>query len=71
MRYLYQRGSGAKRRVMHLCGYDPTTGEPSMQPICGRSGGLQFNTTCNFPLGLPLCKRCRAVSGSGGRSRDV
>lgn len=61
MRYLYQRGSGSKRRVMHLCGYDTFTGEPSMQPICGRVNGLQFNTTCNFPLGRPVCKRCNAA----------
>lgn len=40
MRYLYQRGPGAKRRVMHLSGYDPRTGEPTMQPLCGRSNGL-------------------------------
>lgn len=62
MRYLYQSGRGAKRRVMHLCGYDPRTGEPTMWPICGRSGGLDFNTTCNFPLGLKVCKRCRELT---------
>lgn len=61
MRYLYQRGSGSRHRVMHLCGYDPRTGQPTMQPICGRTGGLQFDTTCNFPLGQPTCKRCRAA----------
>ncbi len=61
MRYMYQRGRGSKRRVMHLCGYDQISGEPTMQPICGRSAyGLRFDTTCNFPLGLRVCKRCRA-----------
>lgn len=30
MRYLYRRGRGAKRRVMHMCGYDPITGEPTI-----------------------------------------
>lgn len=58
MRYLYQRGQGAKHRVMHLCSFDKF-GNPTMQPICGRSGGLRFDATCNLPLGLPVCKRCR------------
>jgi hypothetical protein len=59
MRYLYQRGRGSKRRVMHLCRFDQF-GNATMQPICGRVGGLNFDTTCNVPLGQPLCKRCRA-----------
>lgn len=59
MRYLYERGQGSKKRVMHLCGYDQRTGEPTMEPICGRVNGVRFNTTCNFPLGRPVCKRCR------------
>lgn len=54
MRYLYERGH--KRRVMHLCGYDPRTGEPTMRALCGMR--LPFNTTCNLPLGRPTCKRC-------------
>lgn len=62
MRYLYDRSPGAKRRVMHLCGYSPTTGQPTMQPICGRNYGVQFNTTCNFPLGQPVCKRCMGAA---------
>lgn len=62
MRYLYQRGPGSKRRVMHLTPYDPMTGEPTMVPACGRTGGLTFNTTCNFPLGLAVCKRCRTAT---------
>lgn len=64
MRYLYQRAPGAKRRVVHLCGYDPRTGEPTMEPICGRTNGLHFNTTINVPLGQPLCKRCSWVMRS-------
>lgn len=55
MRYLYRRGKGASRRVMHLCGYDQYTGEPTMQPLCGID--QPFNTTCNLPLGR-TCKRC-------------
>lgn len=57
MRYLYRRGHGANRRVMHLCGYDPRSGEPTMTPLCGHAG--PFNTTTNVPLGQPTCKRCR------------
>lgn len=59
MRYLYQRGAGAQRRVMHLVRFDQV-GNPSMDPICGRSNGVRFDTTCNVPLGRPLCKRCQA-----------
>lgn len=58
MRYLYRRGHGAKRRVMHLCGYDGRTGEPTMQPLCGIDYPL--DTTSNVPWGLAVCKRCRA-----------
>ena len=59
MRYLYRRGKGAKRRVMHLCGYDQRTGEPTMEPLCMVGG--PYDTTCNLPLGLKVCKRCRAA----------
>jgi hypothetical protein len=44
---------------MHLCRFDQF-GTATMQPICGRNGGLDFDTTCNLPLGLRVCKRCRA-----------
>lgn len=61
MRYLYKRGRGARRRVMHLCGYDPRTGQPTMVALCGSQ--LRFDTTCNYPLGQRTCLRCRrAVS---------
>lgn len=63
MRYLYKRGDGARRRVMHLCGYDPMTGDPSMLALCGSR--LRLNTTCNFPLGRPTCKRCSAALLTG------
>lgn len=55
MRYLYQRGK--RRRVMHLCGYDPRSGEPTMQPLCGIR--LALDTTINVPLGRRTCKNCR------------
>lgn len=57
MRFLYKRGRGAKRRVMHLCGYDPRTGQPTMEPLCG-DHRLQLDTTINVPLGLRRCRRC-------------
>lgn len=59
MRYLYKRGKGARRRVMHLCGYDPTSGQPSMKALCGSK--LALDTTCNLPLGKRRCKKCFAI----------
>jgi hypothetical protein len=41
---------------MHLCGYNPNTGQPTMVALCGIR--QSFNTTCNFPLGQRTCKRC-------------
>lgn len=60
MRYLYRRGKGARDRVMHLCGYDQRTGEPTMIPLCGYP--QRFDTTCNLPLGGRTCKRCRKAA---------
>jgi hypothetical protein len=60
MRYLYQRGEGNRRRVNHLCGYDPRTGDPTMRPVCGDTR-LAYDTTTNAPVGRPTCKRCLAV----------
>lgn len=62
MRFLYERGRTARRRVAHLCGYDPRTGQPTMVPLCGRMTA-KFNTTSNLPLGLRRCRRCLAVLG--------
>lgn len=67
MRYLYRRGQGAKRRVVHLAAFN-YLGELTMEPICGRANGQRFDTTSNVPWGQPLCKRCRAVL-SAGRER--
>lgn len=58
--FLYRRGRGARRRVMHLCGYDPMTGKPTMVPLCGIH--QPFNTTCNLPLGQRTCKRCNRAA---------
>ena len=62
VRYLYRRGPGANRRVMHLTPYDPRTGEPTMKPLCERGSG--YNTTINPPFGLgrPVCKLCRRAA---------
>ena len=58
MRYLYRRGPGSKRRVMHLALFNAVTGGPIMRPLCGR--GTDYNTTINAPFGLgrPVCKDC-------------
>ena len=61
MRYLYKRGKGAKRRVMHLCGYDPKTGQPTMEALCGLVA-VPFDTTCNFPFGRRVCARCKHLA---------
>ncbi len=60
MRYLYERGH--KRRVMHLCGHDQRSGEPTMQALCKID--LAFTTTCNLPLGQRVCKRCSRIVAS-------
>lgn len=63
MRYLYRRGPGAKRRVMHITSHDPVTGQPTMRPLCLR--GSDYDTTINAPFGLgrPVCKRCKKEAG--------
>lgn len=43
---------------MHLCGFDPRSGEPTMSALCG--SGLAFNATINVPLGRSTCRRCLA-----------
>jgi hypothetical protein len=53
MTYLYRRGPGAKRRVMHLARYTPH-GE-----IAGTWCGRPWNTSINVGLGQPRCKDCR------------
>lgn len=62
MRYLYRRGRGALRRVMHLTLIDPWTGRPTMMPVCGIN--QQFDTTTNVPWGRPICKRCARIAAN-------
>jgi hypothetical protein len=62
VRYIFERGR-SKRRVMHLCGYDRMTGEPTLQPLCGMDR-VRFDTSINLPMGKRVCKACRrALSG--------
>lgn len=52
-RYLYRRGRGAHRRVMHLAHYD------AFGRIDGAWCGMpNLDTSINVPLGRPRCKRC-------------
>jgi len=51
--FLYERGEGAKRRVMHLAHYN------AHGVIDGTwCGSLRFNTSINLPLGRRVCKTC-------------
>lgn len=63
MMYLLKRGKGSRRRVAHLCGHDPITGNPTGVPLCGQR--LGFDMTSNVPWGQPTCKRCKAAALSG------
>ena len=56
-RFVYKRGNGAKRRVVHLAGYDRLGNYSGV--LC--NSALPFDTSCNLPLGLRVCKRCTAV----------
>lgn len=56
-RFVYKRGKGAKRRVMHLAGYNRLGSFAGV--LCGSK--LPFDTSCNLPLGLRVCKRCSAI----------
>lgn len=53
--YVYQRGEGAKRRVMHLAAYNRLGG--IVGSLCGRT---DFDTSINVPLGQKICSRCCA-----------
>jgi hypothetical protein len=63
MRYLYE--AGKKRRKMHLCAFDPFTGQPDFSALCGID--LPFNRTCNLPLGRKVCVRCLDAWNQGVR----
>jgi hypothetical protein len=60
--YLYNRGKGAKGRVMHLAMFDRHGNVAGSW--CGRSG---FNTSINIPLGLRVCKLCRKEAAKDSR----
>jgi len=64
-RYVYRRGHGAKRRVMHLAGYD-RLGQ-FLAPLCGSP--LNLDTSCNLPLGRPVCKLCLRVENKLSRGQ--
>lgn len=53
--FLYKRGQGAKRRVVHLATFN-RHGEIAGAWCRSR---VPFDTSCNLPLGLKVCKRCR------------
>jgi hypothetical protein len=63
VRFIWSRAPGGKRRKLHLCGYDLWTGAPTMAALCGVT--LSFDTSCNLPLGRPVCRRCAAKADAG------
>jgi hypothetical protein len=53
MAFLYRRGKGARRRVMHLAHYD------GHGRIDGSwCGFTEYDTSINLPLGLRTCRNC-------------
>ena len=54
--FLYKRGKGARKRVMHLPEYN-RHGE-IIGTMCHTK--LELDTSCNLPLGRPICKKCKA-----------
>jgi hypothetical protein len=55
--YIYERGRG-RRRVMHIQKFN-SLGAGLMESHCNST--IPFNTTCNFPLGRRICKKCLRV----------
>jgi hypothetical protein len=58
--FLYRRGKGVKRRVAHLAMYDRHGNVAG--PWCGNQ--VVLDTSCNLPLGLRVCKKCRKAEGA-------
>ena len=56
MRYLYRRGKGARRRVLHLAQYDPHG--HIAQAWCGAA----WDTSINVSFGLRVCIRCQRLA---------
>lgn len=54
MRYIFE--GGHPDRVMHIQKFT-VSGEPLMRSLCGID--LNFNRTCNLPLGQKVCINCR------------
>lgn len=52
--YIYKRGAGNRRRVNHLSGFDRLGRFAGA--LCGSK--LDFDTSCNLPLGRRTCKLC-------------
>ena len=51
--FLYRRGAGAKRRVMHLAHFD---GHGQVDGAwCGFTA---YDTSINLSLGRPICRNC-------------
>lgn len=63
MRFIYRRGKGSKRRVMHIERFTPT-GENTMEALCGIA--YAFNTSINISGGRRICKNCNKVVGVRG-----
>lgn len=58
--YIYKRGKGVRNRVMHLAEYDRAGNV--VGPACKTT--LQVDTSCNIPLGRPVCRKCRKALGT-------
>jgi hypothetical protein len=54
--FIWKRGRGNGRRVNHLAGFDRLGNFAGA--LCGSR--LDFDTSCNLPLGRRTCKRCSA-----------
>ena len=54
--FLYQRGKGVKRRVTHLATFGR---DGSIDGTWCRQTAVRLDTSCNLPLGLRVCKKCR------------
>ena len=59
MRYLYRRGIGVNRRVMHIMRFTET-GQETDDALCGID--YLFDASINAPWGLgrPICKNCQS-----------
>jgi len=53
---MYRRGKGVKRRVVHLATYDK---RGQIDGTWCQQTTVRLDTSCNLPLGLRVCKRCR------------